>query len=162
MLRLALTIVLTLISGEAIACACSPKEINQAPLPNATIAFVGRPIKIEVMPEPGPPKTIWRSIREWLSPVLGGPEPLQRQVRELEFLDSVHVTFDVTEYVKGKGPKQIAIMTGYGDTDCGLPVSISNEYIIYARQMEGALRTSYCFGSAEYKARPTPLTCKSK
>jgi hypothetical protein len=34
-----------------------------------------------------------------------------------------------------------------------------NEYTIYAREMEGALRTSYCFGSAEFVRQRVELTC---
>jgi hypothetical protein len=82
-------------------------------------------------------------------PQLGSP-PTERAPEHPEFLDSVRVTFEVSEYTKGAGDKQLHVMIGYGDSDCGLPVSISRRYTIYARRISGALRTSYCFGSTEY------------
>lgn len=145
-------------SSAAMACVCSPGEAKKDPLQEAAIAFVGRPVRIEVLPRPEPPTTWWQSILEAFPAIFGEPvTPVSFDPPR--FLDSVRVTFEVSEYMKGRGPDRIDIMTGYGDADCGLPVSISKKYTIYAREMEGELRTSYCFGSAVFVRRRVELTC---
>ena len=132
------TILTGFASADALACVCNPGEMDQ-PLEKAEVAFVGRPVKIEVLPYNNSP---------------GAPD-----FSIPEFLGSVRVTFEVSDYLKGDGPRQFQILTGYGDSDCGLPVSISKRYSIYARRIDGALRTSYCFGSAEYVRQQRQEPC---
>lgn len=153
--------VLLLIAGcmptQASACVCSPGEREQRPLEQAEMVFVGRPVKIEVVP---PAQAsgggAWQSIKDAVSSLFRSGPTSATPVRP-RFLDSVRVTFEVSNYIKGAGPKTISVMTGYGGSDCGLPVSISKKYTIYARCRDGALRTSYCFGSTEYvRAGVTP------
>lgn len=154
-----MVLLLALSSSEAMACVCSPGEAEKDPLHEATSAFIGRPVRIEVLPRPEPSKTWWQSIRAAFPAIFGEPITVV-SFDPPKFLDAVRVTFEVSEYLKGSGPDRIDVMTGYGDTDCGLPVSISKTYAIYAREMEGALRTSSCFGSAEFVRRPVELACR--
>lgn len=155
--------VLLLIVGcvptQASACVCSPGEREQQPLEKAEIVFVGRPVKIEVVP---PAQAsgggAWQSIMDAVSR-LSGSTPTSAAPARPRFLDSVRVTFEVSDYIKGAGPKTISVMTGFGDSDCGLPVSISRKYTIYARRRDGALRTSYCFGSAEFVRAGVAPSC---
>ena len=135
--------------GIVQACTCSPAEKGKVSAQTA-LAFVGRPIKIEVVGKDPVSETLWQRLRGSLRPVLGPSTPVPPPVRPPTPLSSVRVTFEVTEFLKGRGTKRISIMTGYGDTDCGMPFSISKIYEVYARQIEGALRTSYCFGSQEH------------
>lgn len=157
----AMVLLLALSSSEAMACVCSPGEAEKDPLQEATSAFIGRPVRIEALPRQEPSKSWWQSIREAFPAIFGEPS-IAVSFDPPRFLDSVRVTFEVSEYLKGSGPDRIDVMTGYGDTDCGLPVSISKTYTIYARQMEGALRTSYCFGSAEFVRRRVELPCRDR
>jgi hypothetical protein len=135
--------------GTVHACVCSPSEKGKAS-PETALAFVGRPIKIEAVGNDPPSETVWQRLRGSLDSVLGPSTPEPVPFRPPTFLGSVRVTFEVTEYLKGSGPERISIMTGYGDSDCGMPFSISKGYEVYARQIEGALRTSYCFGGREH------------
>ena len=144
--------------ADAFACSCLPEEaVRQQE--QATLVFVGHPVKIEVVPVPPPAQSAWQRVGSTLAAFFGRPaEPAQPPFPG--FLDSVRVTFEVSEYAKGKGPRRIQIMTGYGDADCGLKVELAKRYSIYARQMEGALRTSYCFGSDVYRRpREAPPSC---
>lgn len=152
-----LTLLVGLASAEAMACLCSPEESEQ-PLERSDVAFVGRPIKIEVVAKERPSKSAWQAFKDSVSEVLGA-EPAGLALEHPGFLDSVRVTFEVSEYLKGTGPRQFLVMTGYGGADCGLPVSISKKYSIYARRINGELRTSYCFGSMEYVRRSNPPPC---
>ena len=154
---IALTILTGFVSADALACVCNPGEMDQ-PLEKAEVAFVGRPVKIEALPPKQPPATVWQRIKGSFSQALGN-SPGAPAVAAPEFLGSVRVTFEVSEYLKGDGPKKFQIMTGYGDADCGLAVSISKRYSIYARRINGALRTSYCFGSAEYVRQQRQAPC---
>ena len=145
------------VSADALACVCNPGEMEN-PLEKAEVAFVGRPVKIEALPLKQPPPTVWQRIKSSISQALGS-SPGAPVVTAPEFLGSVRVTFEVSEYLKGDGPKQFQVMTGYGDADCGLAVSISKRYSIYARRSNGALRTSYCFGSAEFVRQQRQAPC---
>jgi hypothetical protein len=151
------TIVLGLTPTVALACLCRPGE-PQNPQQKAEIAFVGRPVKIEVVAATQPELTLWQRAKESASSFFGSA-PTAEPPRPQEFLGSVRLTFEVQNYLKGTGPKRFHVMTGYGDSDCGLPVSISKRYTIYARRIEGRLRTSYCFGSGEYRQRRTQPVC---
>ena len=142
---------------EALACLCNPGETGR-PLEKSEVAFVGRPIRIEVVPAAPTSKTTWQALKDSFSTIFGA-SPAAPERAFPKFLDSVRVTFEVSEYLKGGGPKQFQVMTGYGDSDCGLPVSVSKRYQIYARRIDGALRTSYCFGSAEHVRRRNPQVC---
>ena len=148
------TIVLGLTPTVAFACLCSPGE-PQNPRQKAEIAFVGRPVKIEVIAGTQPEQTLWQRIKDSTSSFFGNA-PTAEPPKPQELLGSVRLTFDVQNYLKGAGPKHFQIMTGYGDSDCELPVSISKRYTIYARRIKGALRTSYCFGSSEYRQLNRP------
>ena len=143
-------------SADALACMCSPGEAER-PLEKAEVVFVGRPIKIEVIPVGSPPSA-WQRFMDSFPAIFGTPSK-KSLPEHPDFLGSVRVTFDVSAYTKGSGGKQFQVMTGYGDSDCGLPVSISKRYTIYARRINGALRSSYCFGSAEYVRRRSPPSC---
>jgi hypothetical protein len=144
-------------AADALACMCNPGETEE-PLKKAEVAFIGRPIMIEVIPRRKPSTTTWQRIKDSVSAMLGS-SPTMQALEHPEFLDSVRVTFEVSEYTKGTGDKHFQVMTGYGDSDCGLPVSISKRYTIYARRINGALRTSYCFGSSEYVRPQRQLPC---
>lgn len=133
---------------DAHACMCNPGE-TEDPLKKAEVAFIGRPIMIEVVPRHKPSETTRQQTKDSASAALAS-SPTEQALENPEFLDSVRVTFEVSEYTKATGDKQFQVMTGYGNSDCGLPVSISKRYTIYARRINGALRTSYCFGSSEY------------
>lgn len=143
---------------DALACSCLPDD-REGHMEKATLVFVGQPVKIEEKRPTPPPVSAWQQIRSTLAAVFGAPpKPIEPQFPG--FLDSVRVTFEVSEYRKGRGPRHIQIMTGYGDSDCGLPVRLLKRYVVYAHRMEGELRTSYCFGSDEY-VRPQPMpSCK--
>lgn len=146
--------------ADACACSCLPEEaVRQQE--QATLVFVGHPVKIEAVPLRAPPQGAWQRVMTTLAAFFDAP-PAPAEPQFPEFLDSVRVTFEVSEYVKGKGPQRIQIMTGYGDADCGLKVELAKRYSIYARQMEGALRTSYCFGSDVYvRPREQLQSCKN-
>ena len=144
-------------SAQAHACLCSPGE-PQDPARKAEIVFVGRPIRIEVVPAVRSEPTLWQVVEKSVSSFLGEAEE-EKAPAPARFLDSVRVTFAVTRYLKGTGAGQVQIMTGHGDSDCGLPVSVSKRYTIYARRVDGALRTSYCFGSGEYVRRRARPAC---
>ena len=144
------------VSADALACICNPGEMER-PLEKAEVAFVGRPVKIETLPLKQPP-TVWQRIKSSVSQALGN-SPGASVVAVPEFLGSVRVTFEVSEYLKGDGPREFQVMTGYGDADCGLAVSISKRYSIYARRSNGALRTSYCFGSTEFVRQQRQAPC---
>jgi len=139
-------------AGNAFACLCSPEDREGSPLGKAALVFVGSPVKIEEMRSSPPARSAWGQVRATLASLFGAP-PAEDMPGYSGFLDDVRVTFEVSEYIKGKGPRRVQIMTGYGDSDCGLRVNLAKRYTIYARQMEGALRTSYCFGS-EFYVRP--------
>ena len=144
-------------SADALACMCSPGEAAR-PLEKAEVVFIGRPIKIEVVPKGPTQKSTWQRFVDSF-PTIFGTSPKEPVPEYPDFLGSVRVTFEVSAYTKGSGGKQFQVMTGYGDSDCGLPVSISKRYTIYARRINGALRTSYCFGSAEYVRGRSPPSC---
>lgn len=138
----------TLACTEVLACSCLPDD-RDGQMEKATMVFVGQPVKIEEIRSLPPPRGAWQQVWSTLAAVFGAPpDPVELQFPG--FLDSVRVTFDVSEYRKGRGPRHLQIMTGYGDSDCGLPVRLAKRYLIYAHRMEGALRTSYCFGSEDY------------
>jgi hypothetical protein len=146
--------------ADAVACSCLPEDaVRQRD--EAALVFVGYPVKIEEVPMAPPPQSAWQRMSSTLAAFFGAPsEPTTLQ--DPGFLNSVRVTFEVSEYSKGKGPRRIQIMTGYGDADCGLKVELAKRYSIYARQMEGALRTSYCFGSDVYvRPREALPSCKN-
>ena len=154
-----LTLLAIFASVEAVACTCAPGETKQ-PLEKAELAFVGRPVNIEVVQAAPPAKSPWQKLSDSISQLFGY-EPEQAVPAFPEFLGTVRVTFEVSQYIKGSGPKRYQIMTGYGDSDCGLPVSISKKYTIYARRINGKLRTSYCFGSSEYARPSKAAVCSS-
>ena len=144
-------------AGNAFACLCSPEDLEGSPLEKATLVFVGSPVKIEEVRPLPPARSAWGQVRATLASLLGAP-PEEYMPGYGGFLGDVRVTFEVSEYIKGKGPRRIQIMTGYGDSDCGLRVSLAKRYTIYAHRMEGALRTSYCFGSEDYvPSRPKQI-----
>lgn len=145
------------VSGDVQACSCNPDEAEH-PLEKAEVAFVGRPIKIEVVATETEAPDPWQRLKDSVSRLFGDPPSDERPPR-LIFLDSVRLTFEVLEYLKGDGPEHAQIMTGYGGSDCGLPVSISEKYTIYARRSDGELRTSYCFGSGEFVRNRTAPSC---
>ena len=151
-------LLLALLPTAAAACFCSPGETGAAS-PETTVAFVGRPVAIEVIGAIAAEKSTWNRLRGVLDPVLGSSGAKHVTAIPREFLGSVRVTFEVSQYLKGSGPTHIPILSGYGDSDCGLDVSISKKYEIYARRINGALRTSYCFGSTEYKRGPAAPQC---
>lgn len=137
------------VAGNALACLCSPEDLEGSPLEKATLVFVGSPVKIEEVRPLPPARNAWGQVRATLAALFGAPS--EEEIRAYgRFLDNVRVTFEVSEYVKGKGPQRVQVMTGHGDSDCGLRVSVAERYTTYAHQMEGALRTSYCFGSEAY------------
>ena len=145
---------------DALACLCTPGEAEN-PIDKADVAFVGRPVKIEAVTGNKPFKSTWQRWLDSISRMIG-QEPAESKPAFPEFLGMVMITFEVSEYKKGTGPKLLQIMTGYGDSDCGLPVSISKKYSIFAKRIKGKLRTSYCFGSAEYsRAKSTPVCASS-
>lgn len=145
--------------GDALACVCSPEDREGSPLEKATLVFVGRAVKIEEVRPMPPARSAWGQVRATLSAVFDG-----RAEETLPdhggFLDTVRVTFEVSEYVKGTGPRRIRIMTGHGDSDCGLPVALAKWYTLYAHRMDGVLRTSYCFGSEAYVPPRRRQMCK--
>lgn len=145
---------------DALACSCLPQDAMDQQK-EATLVFVGHPVKIEEVPMRSPPQGAWERVKTNLAAFFGAP-PAPVQPQFPDFLGSVRVTFEVSEYVKGRGPRRIQVMTGYGDADCGLRVQLAKRYSIYARQMEGALRTSYCFGSDLYvRPREKLPSCKN-
>lgn len=145
--------------ADAVACSCLPEDaVRQRD--DAALVFVGYPVKIEAMPMAPPPQSAWQRVSATLAAFFGAPSR-RTQSQDPGFLNSVRVTFEVSDYSKGKGPRRIQIMTGYGDADCGLKVELAKRYSIYARQMEGGLRTSYCFGSDVYvRPRAGLPSCK--
>lgn len=161
-MKLALTLLVFLAaitSTQARACICAPGETEHA-LEKAEMAWVGRPVRIEVVPPENPATTVWMRMKDSVTALFPSLRAQTRPAqRRPAFLGTVRVTFEVSEYTKGNGPKQLQVMTGYGESDCGLPVSISKKYTIYARRVDGALRTSYCFGSAEYVPGAPALPC---
>lgn len=144
-----LPVLMALACTDALACMCLPED-QVGRTEKATLVFVGHPVKIEEVRPTPPARSAWQQVRSTLASVFGAPtEPEPPPFAG--FLNSVRVTFEVSEYQKGHGPRHVQIMTGYGDGDCGLKVELAKRYSIYAQESEGALRTSYCFGSDVYR-----------
>lgn len=65
--------------------------------------------------------------------------------------DSIAVLFEVEESWKGVTQSQVLVYTERDEASCGYQFSLNTKYLVYAYELDGSLKTSYC-------SKTTPLT----
>ncbi|WP_279587129.1 hypothetical protein [Paenisporosarcina antarctica] len=58
--------------------------------------------------------------------------------------DPISVLFDVDESWKGVNQTQIVVYTERSEASCGYEFSLNNEYLVYAQEIDGTIKASYC------------------
>ncbi|NLF11026.1 MAG: hypothetical protein GX597_04480 [Anaerolineaceae bacterium] len=66
--------------------------------------------------------------------------------------DPVHVVFQVERVWKGPAVHNLVIVTARHSVSCGFPFEVGEEYLVYARAVEGELHTSICSRTAPLSA----------
>ncbi|TGE22029.1 hypothetical protein E5K00_17400 [Hymenobacter aquaticus] len=59
-------------------------------------------------------------------------------------LSDRRLVFEVISAIKTNGAKQLSVVTGYGNGDCGLDVELGQEWYIFAEPREGNARAMMC------------------
>jgi hypothetical protein len=92
---------------------------------------------------------------EWLSKYPGtvfrgkviSITPVRRSITRSEpliFASQRQVTFEVETIWKGENRKQLNVVTGYGNGDCGVDYAIGGTYFVAASEWEKELSTGIC------------------
>jgi hypothetical protein len=112
-----LVITLILLSAKANACSCSEPALSSRAL-NSDRVFIGKVIHLQ-------------DLKYSNSQVAQDSYGVQAEIL-------------VTENLKSETPNRISVTTGYGRGDCGIPFSISNEYIFFLKKQQTSV--SICQG----------------
>ncbi|MBS1251365.1 MAG: putative cell wall hydrolase LytN [Anaerolineales bacterium] len=116
MLFLAVVMALLLVNpGRAYACFCVPRGSPAEELAKSTAVFTGRVVSIESSSAP-----LWRDV------------------------DSVNVTFRVSEVWKGPRRGKLTVLTARHGIDCGYEFESGKEYLVYAAGAENRLVVWFC------------------
>lgn len=100
--------------------------------------------------EPGPVK----EELERSSAVFSGKVVKIEDMNENKFTqssaDPLAILFEVKETWKGIGQTEVVVYTERSSASCGYEFTLNEEYLVYARVVDGELRASFC-------SRTTPL-----
>lgn len=58
--------------------------------------------------------------------------------------DPIAVLFEVDESWKGVNQTQVVVYTERSEASCGYEFSLNNEYLVYAQEIDGTIKASYC------------------
>lgn len=58
--------------------------------------------------------------------------------------DPIGVLFEVDESWKGVNQTQVVVYTERSEASCGYEFSLNNEYLVYAQEIDGTIKASYC------------------
>lgn len=115
--------VLLLTPGRALACLCVAPGLPAEEMARSAAVLAGRVLRIDA-PRGGMVST-------------GDP---------------VHVVFQVERVWKGPAVHNLVIVTARHSVSCGFPFEVGQEYLVYARAVEGELHTSICSRTAPLAA----------
>jgi hypothetical protein len=130
MRRILFAAIVFLACRPSFACSCvTGSDPADAYVKYADVVFIGRVTAIA--PEPRPTF-----------------QPGQGPAHDWGPGNGVHVSFDITNVIKGTRDRAIQIWTGYGGGDCGVGFRAGLTYIVLARyDAQGVLIASYCGGT---------------
>lgn len=142
-----LTAMLGLASFAANACMCPPPPPAKEAARRSDLVFVGRVVSVQT--HESSLFAVW--VKDRLSDI--GDALGQDWQRDYSRDSWREATFEIAERFKGPAVRKVAIDTGWGAGDCGVPVVVGESYLVFARHLgeRNAYVTGSCDGTREAK-----------
>ena len=136
------------LTARSFACACAPPPPYRCQLPTAPLAFAGTVISkqpVDLRPRTRP-QTAGNDTRL---------KPTTQDRAALRDDSYIEVIFQVTEPLRGNAAKTTAIRIYPANNSCSYPFEIGHDYLVFAYDRDGKLRTDVCAGTRPLETEVT-------